>query len=197
MSAPAPAPGSAAEAAAGIAKLWWLFLVTGLAWLGVAFILFQYDAASLATVGYLVGFMLVFTGIEQFMVASAVEGWKWAWILFGILFVLGGLWVVLNPLASAFALATSLGVLFVLIGLLWIIEAVATRSANPLWWLGLVSGLLMVGLAWWVSQQNTLEKILTLLTFAAIWALMHGIGDFVRAFQLRRLGKLVRQGAPA
>jgi uncharacterized membrane protein HdeD (DUF308 family) len=165
--------------------------------LGVAFILFQYDAASLATVGYLVGFMLVFTGIEQFMVASAVEGWKWAWILFGILFVLGGLWVVLNPLASAFALATSLGVLFVLIGLLWIIEAVATRSANPLWWLGLVSGLLMVGLAWWVSQQNTLEKILTLLTFAAIWALMHGIGDFVRAFQLRRLGKLVRQGAPA
>ncbi|MCU0283262.1 MAG: DUF308 domain-containing protein [Candidatus Nanopelagicales bacterium] len=197
MSASAPVPGSAAEAAAGIAKLWWLFLITGVAWLGVAFILFQYDAASLATVGYLVGFMLVFTGIEQFMVASAVEGWKWAWILFGILFVVGGMWVVFNPLASAFALATSLGVLFVLIGLLWIIEAVATRSANPLWWLGLVSGLLMVGLAWWVSQQNTLEKILTLLTFAAIWALMHGIGDFIRAFQLRRLGKLVAQGAPA
>jgi uncharacterized membrane protein HdeD (DUF308 family) len=196
MSAPASVPGSAAEAAAGIAKLWWLFLITGVAWLGVAFILFQYDAASLATVGYLVGFMLVFTGIEQLMVASAVESWKWAWILFGILFVVGGLWVVFNPLASAFALATSLGVLFVLIGLLWIIEAVATRSANPLWWLGLVSGLLMVGLAWWVSQQNTLEKILTLLTFAAIWALMHGIGDFIRAFQLRRLGKLV-QGAPA
>jgi uncharacterized membrane protein HdeD (DUF308 family) len=197
MSAPAPVPGSAAAVASGIAKLWWLFLITGLAWLGIAFILFQYDAASLATVGYLVGFMLIFTGIEQFMVASAVEGWKWAWILFGIVFVLGGLWVVLNPLASAFALATSLGVLFVLIGLLWIIEAVATRTANPLWWLSLISGLLMVGLAWWVSQQNTLQKILTLLVFAGVWALMHGISDFVRAFQLRRLGKLVAQGTAA
>jgi uncharacterized membrane protein HdeD (DUF308 family) len=197
MSAPTPPLGTAAaEAVSGVARFWWLFLITGLAWLAVGFILFQYDAASLGTVGYLVGFMLLFTGIEQFVVASAVEGWKWAWILFGIFFVLGGLWAIFNPFATAFALATSLGLLFVLIGVFWVVEALATKRANPLWWLALVSGLLMIGLAWWVSQQNTLEKVLTLLTFAAVWAIMHGIGDFIRAVQLRRLGKLVEQ-APA
>jgi uncharacterized membrane protein HdeD (DUF308 family) len=185
------------EALAGIARLWWLFIITGIAWLVVGVVLLQYDTGSLATVGYLVGFMLLFTGVEQFMVASAVEGWKWAWILFGILFVLGGLWAIINPFATAFALATSLGLLFVLIGILWIVEAVATRSANPLWWLGLLSGIVMVGLAWWVSQQNTLEKAITLLTFAGIWAFMHGIGDFVRAIQLKRLGRLVSERAPA
>lgn len=192
MSAPAPTPGSAAaEAVAGIAKWWWLFLITGVAWLAVAFILFQFDGASLATVGYLVGFMLLFTGIEQFMVASAVKGWKWVWIVFGVFFVLGGLWAIVRPIATTFALATSLGLLFVLIGIFWVVEAFATKRANPLWWLGLISGLIMIGLAWWVSQQNTVAKLITLLTFAAIWAIMHGIGDFIRAFQLRKLGKLV------
>jgi len=192
MSAPAPSPGTAAaEAISGVAKWWWLFLITGVAWLVIAVILFQYDTASLATVGYLVGFMLLFTGIEQFMVASAVKGWKWVWIVFGVFFVLGGLWAIFNPFATAYALATSLGLLFVLIGIFWVVEAFATRRANPLWWLSLVSGLIMIGLAWWVSQQNTLQKAVTLLTFAALWAIMHGIGDFIRAFQLRKLGKLV------
>lgn len=186
---------AAREALAGIARWWWLFLITGVAWLVVAVVLLQYDTGSLATVGYLVGFMLLFTGIEQFLVASAVEGWKWVWILFGIVFVLGGVWAILNPFATAFALATSLGLLFVLVGVFWIIESFATRTANPLWWLGLVSGLVMVGLAWWVSQQNTLAKAVTLLTFAGIWAIMHSIGDVVRAFQLRRLGRLVGRGA--
>jgi len=182
----------AREAVAAVARWWWMFLITGVLWLAVAFILFQYDAASAATVGYLVGFMLLFTGIEQFLVASAVAGWKWVWIVFGIFFIIGGIWAIFNPIGTAFALATSLGLLFVLIGIFWVVEAFATRGANPLWWLGLISGLLMVGLAWWVSQQNTAEKAITLLTFAGIWAIMHGIGDFIRAWELKRLGRLVR-----
>jgi hypothetical protein len=49
----------------------------------------------------------------------------------------------------------------------------------------------MLGLAYWVSQQNTIAKVFTLLTFAAVWALIHGIGDFVRAYRLKKLGALV------
>ena len=186
---------AARQAVAGVAKWWWMFIITGILWLVISFILFQFDTQSLATLGYLVGFMLLFTGIEQFVVASATKGWKWVWILFGIFFVLGGVWAIVNPFATAFALATSLGLLFVLVGIFWIIEAFATKSGNPLWWLGLVSGLIMVGMAWWVSQQNTVAKVFTLLTFAAIWALIHGIGDFVRAFQLKKLGALVKGAA--
>jgi uncharacterized membrane protein HdeD (DUF308 family) len=42
-------------------------------------------------------------------------------------------------------------------------------------------------LAFWTSGQFFIEKAYTLLVFAGIWALMHGISDIVRAFQLRRL----------
>jgi uncharacterized membrane protein HdeD (DUF308 family) len=182
---------AARQAVAGVAKWWWLFIVTGILWLIIGVILFQFDTQSLATLGYLVGFMLLFTGLEQFFVASAVKGWKWVWILFGVFFVLGGIWAIANPFATAFALATSLGLLFLLVAIFWIIEAFATKEGNPLWWLGLISGLIMLGLAFWVSQQNTVAKVFTLLTFAAVWALIHGIGDFVRAYRLKKVGALV------
>jgi uncharacterized membrane protein HdeD (DUF308 family) len=182
---------AARQAVAGVAKWWWLFIITGILWVIIGVILFQFDTQSLATLGYLVGFMLLFTGIEQFFIASAVKGWKWVWILFGVFFVLGGIWAIFNPFATAFSLATSLGLLFLLVAIFWIIEAFATKEGNPLWWLSLVSGLIMLGLAFWVSQQNTIAKVFTLLTFAAVWAFIHGIGDFVRAYRLKKLGALV------
>ena len=185
-------PDASREALAGIAKWWWLFIITGILWLVVSFIILQYDAASAATVGYIVGFMLLFTGIEQFFVASAAEGWKWVWILFGILFLIGGVWAIFNPIGTAASLAQSLGVLFGLIGIFWTIEAFASKAANPLWWLTLISGLLMIGIGIWVGSQGFLEKAITLLMFAGFWAIMHGIGDFIRAYELRKLGKLVK-----
>lgn len=185
-----------AGALAGIARWWWVFLITGLLWLVVAGIILQFDTGSLATVGYIVGFMLVFTGIEQFAVAAAVDGgWKWLWVLFGIFFVLGGAWAVVNPIGTTASLAQSLGLLFGLVALFWIVEAVTTRRTNPVWWLTLVSGLIMAIVAVWVGGQLFGTKVVTLLMFAGFWAILHGIGDVVRAFELRKLGKLVTRGA--
>jgi uncharacterized membrane protein HdeD (DUF308 family) len=183
---------AARQAVAGVAKWWWLFILTGVLWLIIGGIILQFDTQSVATVGYLVGFMLIFTGIEQFLVASAAPGWTWVWILFGIFFVLGGIWAVANPIGSAAALASSLGLLFVLIALFWFVEAFATKGSNPLWWLTLVSAIIMLGMGIWVGSQGLLSKGITLLIFAGFWAIMHGVGDFIRAFQLKKLGSLMQ-----
>jgi len=68
------------------------------------------------------------------------------------------------------------------------VQAFTERVFNDLWWLGLISGILMVILAFWVSGQFFLERAYTLLVFAGIWAAMKGITDIVRAFQIRQLG---------
>ena len=122
---------SARQAVAGVAKWWWLLLITGVLWLIIGGIVLQMDAQSLATVGYLVGFMLIFTGIEQFMVASAVPGWKWVWILFGVFFLLGGIWAVANPIGTSAALASSLGLLFVLDRHLLVRRGVRLEGLQP------------------------------------------------------------------
>ena len=49
----------------------------------------------------------------------------------------------------------------------------------------------MVILAFWTGGQFFIEKAYVLLVFAGIWALMQGVTDIVRAFQIRELGRLV------
>lgn len=198
MSQPAPESATpdvvaAVDVAAlrGVAKWWWLFLLTGVLWLVIAGFILQFDTRSVATVGYIVGFMLIFSGIELCVLAAAVNGgWKVVWALFGILLLVGGAWAVFNPLRTTAGLAASLGVLFGVIAVLWIVEAFATRKANPVWVLTLVSGILMAIIAVWVGGQLFGERVATLLLFAGVWAIMHGIGDFIRAYELRKLGKL-------
>jgi uncharacterized membrane protein HdeD (DUF308 family) len=58
-----------------------------------------------------------------------------------------------------------------------------------MWWLTLISGILMTGIAFWTSGQLFSTKAYTLLVFAGIWALMQGIVDISRAFAVRRVNK--------
>lgn len=110
---------------------------------------------------------------------------------FGVFFLIGGIWAVFNPIGTSAALAASLGLLFILIAVFWFIEAFATKDANSLWWLTLIAAAIMFGMGIWVGSQGLLSKTVTLLVFAGVWALVHAVGDFVRAFQLKKLGNLV------
>lgn len=175
----------------GMGRIWWLWLVTGILWFVVALVILQFDTASVATVGIIIGAMFVFAGLQQFVLAQVVEGWKWLWYAFGALFILAGLWALFNPTKTVGALADSLGFIFLLVAIFWTIEAFATRAENDLWWLGLVSGILMLVIAFWVSGQFLIERVYILLLFAGIWALMTGVIDVIRAFQIRKVGKLV------
>ena len=170
---------------------WWLWLVTGIAWIVAALVILQFDGASITTIGILVGAMFVFAGVQQFMVAAIADSLRWLWAVFGVLFLIAGVICFINPEKTFAGLADILGFLFLCVGVWWIIQAFVERDANPLWWLGLTSGILMVVLAFWTSGQFFLEKAYTLLVFAGIWALMHGIGDIVRAFAVRRLRDVV------
>jgi uncharacterized membrane protein HdeD (DUF308 family) len=74
---------------------------------------------------------------------------------------------------------------FLLIGVMWMTQAFASRGFNPLRWLALISGILTAVLAFWVSGQFFLERAYTLLVSAGIWALASTTS--FRAFQIREL----------
>jgi uncharacterized membrane protein HdeD (DUF308 family) len=174
---------------AGAAKFWWLYLITGIAWLLVSLIILQTDTDSVVTVGLIIGFMFLFAGIQNFFLAAVTPGgWKVLWIIFGVVLLLAGLWAIFHPGKTFLELADSLGFLFMLVGIVWVVEAFMTKAENELWWLGLLSGILMLVIAFWVSGQFLIEKAYTLLIFAGVWALMTGVIDIVRAFQVRKLG---------
>jgi uncharacterized membrane protein HdeD (DUF308 family) len=179
---------AARRALAGMARLWWLWLVFGIFWVVVALSILQFDQASITTVGVLIGAMFLASGFEQLALAGLVEGApRWILLIFGALLVVAGVIALINPEETFAGIADILGFLFLLVGLFWIIQAFGERPTNELWWIGLISGIAMIVLAFWTGGQFFIDKAYTLLVFAGIWALFAGVGDIIKAFQLRAL----------
>ena len=182
------APDTELRAIAGeFGRLWWLWLVAGIAWILIALVILQFDQASITTVGVLIGLMFLLSGMQQFMVAAVAPTLKWIWYLFGLLFIVAGVIALFNPEDTFAGIADILGFLFLLVGVFWTIQAFVEREVNELWWLGLISGILMIMLAFWTGGQFFIDKAYLLLVFAGIWALLHGVTDIVKAFQIRKL----------
>ena len=73
------------RAAAGVP--WWLFLLTGIAWLLVSLIVLRFNITSVASVGVLLGVILIMAGANEFVIMAARPGWKWLHAILGVLFM--------------------------------------------------------------------------------------------------------------
>jgi uncharacterized membrane protein HdeD (DUF308 family) len=191
MEAGTPPDAQSREVLKGISRLWWLWLVFGIAWVIVGLVILQFDQASITTVGVIVGLMFLATGAQQFTVAMLADRLRWLYGLFGVFFIAAGVIALISPENTFAALADILGFLFLIVGVFWVLQALVSREVNELWWLGLTAGILMIILAFWTGGQFFIQKQYVLLVFAGIWSLMQGFTDIIRAFQIRKLNELV------
>ncbi|HET9013397.1 MAG TPA: DUF308 domain-containing protein [Gemmatimonadaceae bacterium] len=175
------------DAGHDLARFWWVWLAAGIAWVVAPLVVLQFDGASVATVGLIVGIMFAMASAQQFVLAAVADSLQWLWATFGVLYGASAIICFVNPQNTFVALADILGFLFLCVGVWWTIRAFLLKAADSTWWLDLVAGVLMLAMAFWTSGQFFIEKAYTLLVFAGIWALMHGVTDIVRAFRLRGL----------
>ena len=192
--------GPAAEARAAARETtsyWWLWLIAGIAWIGISVIILQFDEASITTVGVLVGAVFLLAGAQNLAIAATSEtafgevptATRVFAGIFAVLFGVSAVICFVSPEDTFAGLADSLGFLFVLVGIWWIVQAFLERAVNSLWWLGLIGGILMTVMGFWTAGQFFIEKAYILLVFAGIWALMQGIIDIVRAFSIREVNQ--------
>jgi uncharacterized membrane protein HdeD (DUF308 family) len=178
------------EGARAVTGTWWMFLVTGVLWLIISLIVLRFDITSIATVGALLGVILLIAGANEFMVMSVrAVGWKWLHAILGVLFVIGGIWAFIHPIGAFWELASILGFLLLLKGSMDIVGSVVSRDVNELWWLGLGVGILEVLLAFWVSQQFYAPRAAIIIVWVGFACLFRGISEIVLAFELRHAGK--------
>jgi uncharacterized membrane protein HdeD (DUF308 family) len=186
-----PTPGEARDAAEWISGFWWLYLVVGILWIVASLVILQFDKASLTTIGIIIGVMFAVSGIEQLALAFLADSLRWLWGLFGALFLVAAILCFIKPVDTFVALANMLGFLFLCVGVWWTIRAFLVKAVDSVWWLGLVAGIMMIALAFILSGDLFIKRAYALVVFAGIWALLQGIADVVRAFQVRSLRKLL------
>ena len=176
------------------ARNWWILLVSGIAWLLIAWIVLRLDVTSVATVGVLIGAVFIVAAVNEVTVASLVSGgWKiWHYVM-AFIFFLGGLWGLITPIDTFFALASVLGLILVFYGVFEIARAVSTRATNPYWWVGLITGVLLLLLAFWVSGSDRAyalaQRAYLILFWVGFFALFKGIEQIILAFGVRHAGK--------
>lgn len=174
------------------ARYWWVPLVGAAVWFVIAWLVLRANYTSLATVGVLIGVVLLVATINEVAVAAAMRGgWRVLHIALAIIFLLGALWGFIRPINTFFALASVLGLLLFLQGVTYIIRGIALRDATPYWWLDLVSGGLLTLLALWVSESDRMYNLGTRAAFILLWvgfmAIFRGFSDIGLAFSLRRI----------
>jgi uncharacterized membrane protein HdeD (DUF308 family) len=169
------------------ADRWWLFLVSGIAWLVFSLLVFQWDYTTVYAISILFGIVAIVAGVNEFLAISvSTTGWRWVHGILGVLFVLVGIYALWNPYDTFATLAALVGLFLLFKGIFDVTVAFVTKDEFELWWLQLVLGIVEIVLAFWVAG-NFREKAILLVVYVGVVALVRGISEIFVAFKLKGL----------
>ena len=177
------AEGQVYEESAG--SIWWVFLITGTAWLILSLIMFRFNVTSAKSIGILAGIVFLVAGVIEFGMVAVVHGgwWKALNAILGTLLIVGGIMSFIHPENTFVAIASVIGFMFLFVGILDLIIAFSDRTG--LWWIRLITGVLCIGLAFWASGDFNRKAIL-LTVWVALFCLFRGINSYIVAFTVRQ-----------
>lgn len=182
---------SVPQRAERVGRYWWLLLLTGLAWIVVAAIVFRFDYTSVVAVATLFGVVAISVGSVEFGMATISRGWwRLFHVLLGGIFVVSGVTAFFKPGNTFVGLAAVVSFYFIFAGVWDVVSALSMRSA-PGWWIQLVSGLVELGLGYWAAGSWRVSASL-LVAFVAAIALIRGVTQISLAFAIHN----VREGLP-
>ncbi|MGH3077176.1 MAG: HdeD family acid-resistance protein [Gaiellaceae bacterium] len=170
---------------------WWLFLLTGIAWLVFALLVFQWDYTTVTSISYLFGVVAIIAGVNEFFeITVSTTGWKIVRGILGVLFVLVGFYALWHPYDTFATLAALVGLFLLFRGIFDVTVAFVTKDEFDLWWLQLVAGIAQILLAFWVAG-NFREQAILLVIYVGVVALMRGITELFFAFKLKGVKKRI------
>lgn len=169
---------------------WGWFLAAGIAWVIFGFVVLSFNMATVWAIAVFFGIGFIVGGVMEFAVAAVAPGWKWLYILIGIVSIVAGIMALVWPGQTFLVLAAIIGWLLLVYGLIDIVFAIARRGVDDLWWLGLVGGIVAVLIGLWAISPDdatvaSWRGTVLLVFWVGAAALIRGISDIVLGFRLR------------
>jgi uncharacterized membrane protein HdeD (DUF308 family) len=171
------------------AKLWWLFLLIGAAWLIFSIVVFRFSYTSVSAISILFGVVVMVAGIDELFTAFAggEGGWmKVARLLLALALIVIGILAFVHPGDTFRALAAVMSFYFILKGMFTTVVAFMSRHVMHLWWLWLLLGLAEILIGFWAAGDFGNRAIL-LVVWVGVLALTRGISAIIFAFEVRNL----------
>lgn len=176
------------EDADRLARLWWVPLLLGVAWMVVALAVLQFDITSVRTISLLFGVILIGAAVHEFADVFIAPGWRWLHGALSALFLIGGIATLVWPDITFMALANLIGWYLLFKGTFDVVAALSFRDRLELWGLVLAAGVLELVLAFWAVGYAGRSAALLIL-WVGLGALAKGVTSIVVAFQVRALGR--------
>lgn len=174
-------------------KNWGWILVLGIFFLVLGFLgLGSLFALTLAS-AFVFGILIIVGGVAQFLHALKCKGWKSVafHVLIAVLYVVGGVFVLQDPLAASVILTWVLAAVLVCVGTLRIIMAFQMKSSGS-WVVPLLGGIISIVLGGIILAQWPLSGLFVIGLFVAIELIVNGWSYIFIALAARR-GPVVAQ----
>ena len=173
-----------------VTRGWGWFLAAGIAWIVFAFFVLSFNYRTVWAIAVFFGIAFIVGGLMEFAVAAVAPGWKWLYVVIGIVSIVAGLIALMWPGQTFLVLSAIVGWLLLFYGIIDIVFAFSTRHLEGLWWMQLVSGIIMVLLGFWAispdsATVSTYRGAVLLAVWIGVAALFRGISDIIVGFRLR------------
>jgi uncharacterized membrane protein HdeD (DUF308 family) len=169
---------------------WGWYLAAGVAWIVFSFFVLSFNYRTVWAIAVFFGIGFILGGIMEFAVAAVAPGWKWLYALIGIVSIVAGVIALVWPGSTFLVLSALTGWLLFFWGIIDIVFAFSTRQVESLWWVQLITGIIMILLGFWAigpddETVSTYRGAVLLAVWIGLAALFRGISDIFVGFRLR------------
>jgi uncharacterized membrane protein HdeD (DUF308 family) len=164
-------------------RVWWLYLVTGIAWTLYGMFVLSLRPGSVASLAWFAGFAFIFGGIQQFFIAGRMDSWRWLYYVGGVLGILAGIGAFVWPGVTLYVVAVFVAWYLVIGGILSVISAFAGPKRDW-WWMGILVGIAQFVLGVWAVGAPGRELLL-LVNLVGIYMIFFGVSEIFAAFGVR------------
>ena len=88
------------EARRELGRLWWIPLLSGIAWLILAWVLLSFDVTTVWTVAVFAAIFMFYGGVIEMTIAAVTPSWRWVHVLLAVAFIAAGVTAVALAIAA-------------------------------------------------------------------------------------------------
>ncbi len=175
------------QSAETYARMWFLFVIAGILWLLLGFMLLSYRVSSLSITVVLIAVVFWMGAVSLFVISDVTTGgWRILAIIGAFAAIGAGIGALVWPAPTILVVSIFVAWYLLFRGIFQVVIALSNTHVRGWWWLTLLAGIISIGLGAW-AIGNPDRSVLLLVTILGIYAVFHGVAELAAGLQLHTL----------